>query len=153
MNINEIKKRNADSGRHFFEAGTMAFFSSRVCSEVYEGRGGVFFVTSERYDPRSLDGWRPRNVEELGSAVGAMGASVVISSPAGLPPHLRVPPGDSGPEITRRYTVRQFHESGAVETLGEFQEHPTLYTAKAAAKKASAKGDEQNGNLHRQKPA
>lgn len=44
-NISEIKRANADIGRHFFDKQTMRFFNSRVLSTVYHGR---FFITSEQ---------------------------------------------------------------------------------------------------------
>jgi len=48
MNITEIKRANKANGGHWFEPATMRFFNSRVESRVYEGPGGVYFVTSER---------------------------------------------------------------------------------------------------------
>lgn len=44
-----IKTANSVRGHHFFEAGTLRFFRSRVGAEVYQGPGGVFFVTSEQF--------------------------------------------------------------------------------------------------------
>lgn len=43
----EVKRRNRAAGFHFFEAGTMRFFNSKVETGVY-GRG--YFVTSETPD-------------------------------------------------------------------------------------------------------
>jgi len=127
--INEIKKRNADAGRFFFAKGTLSFFSSRVNPEVYEGPGGVFFVTSERYDSRVLeDFWKPRTPDALGSAAGAAFAMLDPVVSRGRSAN-RGAPGD------RRYTVRQSRESGDVDTFGEFQQYPSLYAAKAAASK------------------
>ena len=124
MNIDEIKRRNAHAGRFFFSKDTLSFFQSRVNSEVYEGPGGVFFVTSERYDSREMaDQFSPTNAEELGSAVGAMGAMIAPG---------RITRGD------RRYTVRQFRESGNVDTFGDFQGYASLYAAKRAALSAAA---------------
>lgn len=37
----------------FFERGTMRFFDSRIVEKLYQGRGGRFFVTSERFSPDS----------------------------------------------------------------------------------------------------
>jgi len=42
--INDIKEANAKAGRHFFSAGAMAFFNSRIESEVING---AYFITSE----------------------------------------------------------------------------------------------------------
>jgi hypothetical protein len=52
MNITDIKRANKANGGHWFEPATMRFFNSKVESRVYEGPGGVYFVTSER---RELD--------------------------------------------------------------------------------------------------
>ena len=64
--ISEIKERNRQMGFHFFEAGALRFFRSRVSDTVYQGPGGIFIVTSERctlgetkearkYTPRKFD--------------------------------------------------------------------------------------------------
>jgi len=42
----EIKK--AAKG-HFFDKDSMRFFDSRVCLDAFDGPGGCFFVTSERF--------------------------------------------------------------------------------------------------------
>lgn len=46
--IETIKAANEAIGHHFFEPDTMRFFKSRILAEVYEGPGGVYFVSSER---------------------------------------------------------------------------------------------------------
>lgn len=48
--IEQIKRANANAGQHFFCASALRFFKSRVNDQVFSGPGGVFFVTSERYD-------------------------------------------------------------------------------------------------------
>jgi hypothetical protein len=45
--ISAIRAANKRAGQHFFDPGTMRFFRSRTINYVYEGPGGVFFVTSE----------------------------------------------------------------------------------------------------------
>ncbi len=47
--IDRIRTANREAGQHFFEPGAMRFFRSRVLSGVYQGDGGVYFVTSERF--------------------------------------------------------------------------------------------------------
>jgi hypothetical protein len=44
----EIKAHNAEAGFFFFSRDTMRFFDSGVLPYVYEGPGGVAFVTSEK---------------------------------------------------------------------------------------------------------
>lgn len=55
MTITQIKKANKAAGFYFFEPDTMRFLGSRVSGDVFEGPGGVFFVTSELppYCPRA----------------------------------------------------------------------------------------------------
>lgn len=48
MTIEQIKNAVREEGSYFFEEKTMRFFSSRALSDVHEGPGGVYFVTSER---------------------------------------------------------------------------------------------------------
>ena len=52
MNIREISRANEAAGLNFFEEETLAFFNSMVHPTVFEGPGGIFFVTQERYDLR-----------------------------------------------------------------------------------------------------
>lgn len=47
-NIQDIITANRVKGGHFFSPDTMRFFRSRVLSDVYQGPGGVYFVTSEK---------------------------------------------------------------------------------------------------------
>ena len=46
--MDKIKQANKNAGQHWFSKGTTRFFNSRVSEKVYEGKNGVFFVTSER---------------------------------------------------------------------------------------------------------
>ena len=45
MTIKEIERK---TGGHWWDKSSMRFFGTRVHEAVYEGPGGVFFVTSER---------------------------------------------------------------------------------------------------------
>ena len=58
MTIEDIKAANAKAGWHYFEPGTMRFFKSRVLSQVFEGKGGIYFVTSEQFV--GSEGAKPR---------------------------------------------------------------------------------------------
>jgi hypothetical protein len=51
MTIDQIKSANRKAGCFFFSPDTMRFFRSRVGSTVYQGPGGVYFVTSEQFVP------------------------------------------------------------------------------------------------------
>jgi len=48
--INDIQTACRVRGSHFFDPSSMRFFKSRVLDEVYQGPGGIYFITSERYD-------------------------------------------------------------------------------------------------------
>ncbi len=43
--MDDVARRNADAGQHFFDESTMRFFASRLCGPLY---GRRYFVTSER---------------------------------------------------------------------------------------------------------
>lgn len=47
--IGMIQRKNEAAGQHFFDAASMRFFNSKVLPYTYEGEGGVFFITSERF--------------------------------------------------------------------------------------------------------
>ncbi len=49
MIITEIKSRNRDAGFYFFEKAALRFFDSHIESRVYNGVGGVYFITSEQF--------------------------------------------------------------------------------------------------------
>lgn len=67
--INKIQDEMNRSGSHWWDRDSMRFFGTRVSEKVYQGSGGVYFVTSEkpphgarsysvrRYDPaeKSID--------------------------------------------------------------------------------------------------
>lgn len=46
--MSKIRAADREAGRHFFSPGTMRFFKSRIHSRVYQGNGGIYFVTSEQ---------------------------------------------------------------------------------------------------------
>jgi hypothetical protein len=52
--LNDVKRRSAEAGSHFFDRASMRFFDSRVSARIHPSANGAFFVTSERYesDPR-----------------------------------------------------------------------------------------------------
>jgi hypothetical protein len=50
--IDDVRRRNARAGGHYFEPAALRFFASRVQAAIYpDGQGGCYFVTSERFDP------------------------------------------------------------------------------------------------------
>jgi hypothetical protein len=65
--INDIQAAMSASGSHWWDRSSMRFFGTRVCGAVFQGQGGIYFVTSEqpphgpraytirRFTPESLD--------------------------------------------------------------------------------------------------
>lgn len=45
--VNDIKELVRATGSHWFDPSTMRFFGTRVLPTVYQGPGGVYFVTSD----------------------------------------------------------------------------------------------------------
>jgi len=52
MTIQQIMTAHKQSGGHFFDKDTLRFFKSRILETVYQGPGGIYFVTSERFEFR-----------------------------------------------------------------------------------------------------
>ena len=55
--VYDLKECAKICGSHYFDPDTMRFFKSRVGNEVYaDGKGGAYFVTSEKgpYGPRAF---------------------------------------------------------------------------------------------------
>lgn len=46
--INDIEAAMRAQGSHWWDAGALRFFNSRIGYEVFQGPGGVYFVSSER---------------------------------------------------------------------------------------------------------
>jgi len=47
--VNDIERANRNAGFHFFDTGAKRFFRSRIGENVYQGKGGIFFTTSEQF--------------------------------------------------------------------------------------------------------
>jgi hypothetical protein len=48
VDIQQIKRANSDAGFYWFEPDALRFFRSRVSETTYCGKGGIFFVSSEK---------------------------------------------------------------------------------------------------------
>lgn len=46
----EIKAANNAAGRYFFTKGAQRFFNSKILPTIYQGAGGIYFVTGERME-------------------------------------------------------------------------------------------------------
>ena len=62
--IADVKRRNKEIDRHFFEKSTMKFFNSKIESKLY---GGKYFVTSEQFDENSKRKYTVRIANNDGS--------------------------------------------------------------------------------------
>lgn len=77
LTIDDIKRISSQTGHHYFNTGTMRIFKSRVLDEVYQGKGGIYFVTSEKFVPT----WGPpdtrkytvRTFDRTNGSVGTLG--------------------------------------------------------------------------------
>jgi hypothetical protein len=49
MRIEQVQQANTEAGYCFFSPSQLRFFNTRVLPKVYEGPGGVYFITSERF--------------------------------------------------------------------------------------------------------
>ena len=130
ITIDVIKEANKKSGGKWFDRETIDFFSSRISKEVYDGPGGVYFVTSEKLSEHAwsyfLGG---KTVDDLAYAEGA-GAAIAMG--------LKIAMGASPKLPNRLYSVREFRWiDGSIRTKGVFQGYETSSEAHAAAKSAS----------------
>ena len=76
VTMRDVRERSAHMGWHWFAPSTMRFFLSRVSSSVYQGPGGVYFVSSEKgpngvraYTVRRFD-WASGDVDTVGAFQG-----------------------------------------------------------------------------------
>jgi hypothetical protein len=46
-----IRAKNKEVGHNWFSRGAMEFFNSRIERGVYQGSGGIYFVSSEQFLP------------------------------------------------------------------------------------------------------
>jgi len=51
--IGNIKYANKQAGFYWFEPATLRFFASRIGRNVYQGAGGIYFVSSEQFTESS----------------------------------------------------------------------------------------------------
>lgn len=71
--IDDIKDCNRQAGKKFFSDENMRFGKSRVSDKVYQGAGGIFFVTSE-LDFFDMRRYAVRQFEPETGAVATVGS-------------------------------------------------------------------------------
>ena len=69
--INDIKRMVRASGSHWFDPDTMKTFGTHVFPTVYQGNGGIYFVTSEDNFDRTSKEYTCRKF--TGSSIDTMG--------------------------------------------------------------------------------
>ncbi len=68
-----IRIANQMGGFHFFDVDTMRFFNSRILPTVHQGRYGVYFVTSERFDENTPRRYTVRRFDPATGKVDTVG--------------------------------------------------------------------------------
>lgn len=65
--IEKIKAAMEENGSHWWNEETIRFFNTRIASKVFQGSGGVYFVTSEKAPGDSTRRYSVRlfNLEKL----------------------------------------------------------------------------------------
>lgn len=71
--IGGIRELNKQAGWHFFDRKTMRFFNSKVMRPIYEGAGGIFFITSEQDYDRGQRHYTVRQFNPKTFEVGTVG--------------------------------------------------------------------------------
>jgi len=71
--IQDIEMIHKSSGGHFFDAESKRFFNSRILETVYQGTGGVFFVTSEKAPNDTERGYTIRQFNPETGSVSTVG--------------------------------------------------------------------------------
>ena len=71
--ITAIKQANRDAGNHWFEPATLRFFRSRVLPTVYQGPGGIYFVSSEQFNDASPRRYTVRTFDPTTGEVDTFG--------------------------------------------------------------------------------
>jgi hypothetical protein len=91
--IDEVKTRSEKNDKHFFDADTMRFFSSRILELAWKKDDNIYFITSEA----------DKNPYKHQGSI-------------------------------RAFTVRKSNNNGCIDTVGDFQGHPTKREAQKAIK-------------------
>jgi hypothetical protein len=87
--VNKIKDSLREAGSHWFDPDTMRFFGTRVLGMVYQGPGGIYFVTSEQppHGPRGYTVRKftpPDDIDTVGELCGYKTGGAASSAARGL---------------------------------------------------------------------
>lgn len=70
--VDAIRQAMTASGSHWWDKSAMKFFGTRVLPTVYQGRGGIYFVTSEQ-PPHGERGFTVRQYRENRNDIKTIG--------------------------------------------------------------------------------
>ena len=73
-----IRQADRDADRHWFDRDTLRFFRSRILRTVYQGPGGVYFVSSEQFDDASGRYYTVRRFDPTDGSVETFGEFNVL---------------------------------------------------------------------------
>ena len=76
--IEAIRAANAREGGHWFEPDTLRFFRSKILRTVYQGPGGIYFVSSEQFDDASGRYYTVRRFDPTDGSVETFGEFNVL---------------------------------------------------------------------------
>lgn len=68
-----IRQANRDADGHWFDRDTLRFFRSKILRTVYQGPGGVYFVSSEQFDDASPRRYTVRQFDPADGSVTTFG--------------------------------------------------------------------------------
>jgi hypothetical protein len=66
ITVEQLRAISKGHGGHFFDAGSMRFFGSKVHGPVYTGADGWYFVTSEQREETARRGYTVRKMDKEG---------------------------------------------------------------------------------------
>jgi hypothetical protein len=73
IDIYEVKRSNIQHGFHFFDAGAMRFFNSRISGHAIKCGSRAYFVTSEKFDHKSKRFYSVRECDLTNGKINTLG--------------------------------------------------------------------------------
>jgi len=109
-----IKRRTTG---HWFDPGTMRFFSSRVGQTGWEGPGGTYFVSSEQFDSTSPRLYTVRR-QKSGGDIDTVGEFQGYTSRAAADARARHLADHGGADRRKRSTTGRVHVRAHTRRVG-----------------------------------
>lgn len=82
LTISDIRYNNLTAGHKFFSRGAMKFFRSRVLRTVYQGPGGIYFVTGEMTPESHTERYTVRQYDPQSHAIKTVGRFCALGQDA-----------------------------------------------------------------------